>query len=339
MHVAIVHDSVSDADAPDARDAIVQAEAVAQALTSLGHTVCRIACSLNLLAVAAELRSQQVELVFNLVESIDGQGRLIHLLPFYLDALPMPYSGARAEAMMLTSSKTMAKAWMAAGGIPTPAWIGPWPGTDGRVQEGASRKRTWIVKSVWEHASIGLGPHSLIPNAGPQEIFPQLERRAAELGGACFAEHFIAGREFNLSLLADPGGPQVLPPAEIIFEGYTPEMPRIVDYRAKWDQSAFEYHHTPRRFEFDSSDAGLLKRLAALALRCWDHFGLKGYARVDFRVDDAGTPWVLEINTNPCLAPDAGFAAALGQAGIAFTDAVARIITDSRPPAQTAADA
>ncbi|MCU0556730.1 MAG: D-alanine--D-alanine ligase, partial [Desulfobacterales bacterium] len=90
MHVAIVHDVVGDTDAPDARDAIVQAEAVAQALTSLGHTVCRIACSLNLLAVAAELRNQQVELVFNLVESIDGQGRLIHLLPFYLDALPMP---------------------------------------------------------------------------------------------------------------------------------------------------------------------------------------------------------------------------------------------------------
>jgi D-alanine-D-alanine ligase len=338
MHVAIVHDSVTDADAPDARDAIVQADAVARALRSLGHTVCRIACSLNLLAVTAELRSRQVELVFNLVESIDGQGRLIHLLPFCLDALPMPYSGARAEAVMLTSSKTMAKAWMAAGGIPTPAWIGPWPGTDGRAQEGASRKRTWIVKSVWEHASIGLGPHSLISDAGPQQIFSQLAGRAAALGGACFAEHFIAGREFNLSLLAHPDGPQVLPPAEIIFEGYTPEMPRIVDYRAKWDQGAFEYHHTPRRFEFDSSDGGLLARLAALALRCWDHFGLKGYARVDFRVDHAGAPWVLEINANPCLAPDAGFAAALGQAGIAYADAIARIITDSLPPAQTGAD-
>ncbi|HSM74038.1 MAG TPA: D-alanine--D-alanine ligase, partial [Desulfobacterales bacterium] len=182
MHVAIVHDAVGESDAPDAQDVVVQADAVARALGALGHTVCRIACSLNLLALTAELRNRQVDLVFNLVESIGGQGRLIHLLPFCLDALPLPYSGAPAEAMMLTSSKTMAKAWMAAGAIPTPAWVGPWPGTDGRRDEAASGRGSWIVKSDWEHASIGLGPHSLVHDAGPAEIFEQLEQRAAELG-------------------------------------------------------------------------------------------------------------------------------------------------------------
>ena len=333
MRVAIVHDAVGESYAPDARDAIVQADAVARALGALGHTVCRIACSLNLLVVTSELRRRQVDLVFNLVESIGGQGRLIHLLPFCLDALPLPYTGAPAEAVMLTSSKTMAKAWMAAGAIPTPAWVGPWPGTDVRRDEAACGRGTWIVKSVWEHASIGLGPQSLVRDAGPAEIFDQLEQRAVDLGGACFAEHFIAGREFNLSLLAHPDGPQVLPPAEIIFEGYTAEMPRIVDYRAKWDPSAFEYHHTPRRFVFDATDAGLLARLTALALRCWDHFGLRGYARVDFRVDEAGAPWVLEINANPCLAPDAGFAAALARAGIPSADAIGRIVAASLPRA------
>ncbi len=333
MRVAIVHDAVGESDAPDARDAIVQADAVDRALGALGHTVCRIACSLNLLAVTSELRSRQADLVFNLVESIGGRGRLIHLLPFCLDALPLPYTGAPAETVMLTSSKTMAKAWMAAGAIPTPAWVGPWPGTGGRRDEAACGRGSWIVKSVWEHASIGLGPQSLVRDAGPAEIFGQLEQRAVELGGACFAEHFIAGREFNLSLLAHPDGPQVLPPAEIIFEGYTAEMPRIVDYRAKWDPSAFEYHHTPRRFAFDATDAALLARLTALALRCWEHFGLRGYARVDFRVDEAGAPWVLEINANPCLAPDAGFAAALARAGIPYADAIGRIVAASLPPA------
>lgn len=337
MKVAILHDTVGDADAPDARDVIVQADAVARALERLGHSCCRIPCTLNLSAVAAELRRRHVDLAFNLVESLEGRGRLIHLLPFCLDAMPLPYTGARAEAMMLTSSKTMAKAWMAAGGIPTPAWIGPWPGTDGGTPHGTSGDGTWIVKSVWEHASLGLGPHSLIRNAGPAQVFPLLAARARQLGGACFAEHFIPGREFNLSLLAHPGGPAVLPPAEIMFEGYTPEMPRIVDYRAKWDETAFEYHHTPRRFDFDSADKGLLERLEALARRCWHHFGLNGYARVDFRVDDMGTPWVLEINANPCLSPDAGFAAALERAGIAFQDAIGCIIADGQPAERTAA--
>ena len=157
MHVAIACDTVSDADAPDARDVMAQADAVAGALALLGHSSCRIACSLNLLSVDAELRRRQVDLVFNLVESLGGQGRLIHLLPFCLDAMGMPYTGARAEAMMFTSGKVLAKEWMAGAGIPTPAWIGPWPGGDGSVHGSDSGGEVWIIKSVWEHASIGPG--------------------------------------------------------------------------------------------------------------------------------------------------------------------------------------
>ncbi len=330
MRVAIVHDAVSDTDAPDARDVMAQADAVADALETLGHVVCRIACTLDLSAAAAELRGRRTEMVFNLVESIEGHGRLIHLLPFCLDAMAVPYTGARAEAVMLTSGKVLAKEWMAGAGIPTPAWIGPWPGGTPVVHGGAwDETDGWIIKSVWEHASIGLDGASIVRNAGADAVFPLLGPRAPLLGGACFAERFIAGREFNLSVLAGPRGPEVLPPAEIIFDGYTDAMPRIVDYRAKWDTDAFAYHHTPRRFDFEASDQPLLSSLKALALRCWHRFGLGGYARVDFRVDGDGRPWVLEINANPCLASDAGFAAALSRAGIAYACAVDRILSDA----------
>ena len=63
-----------------------------------------------------------------------------------------------------------------------------------------------------------------------------------------------------------------------------------------------------------------------LALECWRLFGLQGYVRVDFRVDQAGQPWILEINTNPCLSPDAGYAAALAEAGLDYDDAIRRIV-------------
>jgi D-alanine-D-alanine ligase len=61
-------------------------------------------------------------------------------------------------------------------------------------------------------------------------------------------------------------------------------------------------------------------------------FGLRGYARVDFRVDEDGRPWILEINANPCLSPDAGFAAALERAGIGFDQAIQRILEVSPDP-------
>jgi D-alanine-D-alanine ligase len=122
------------------------------------------------------------------------------------------------------------------------------------------------------------------------------------------------------------GTPQVLPPAEIDFSAFPPDKPRIVGYRAKWQADSFEYQNTPRRFDFPSADGPLLEQLRSLSLRCWALFGLRGYTRVDFRVDRDGRPWILEINTNPCLSPDAGFAAALQQAGIPFETAIQRIL-------------
>ena len=50
---------------------------------------------------------------------------------------------------------------------------------------------------------------------------------------------------------------------------------------------------------------------------------------VDFRVDQDGQPWVLEINANPCLSPDAGFAAAVCEAGLTFEDAIRYVIADA----------
>jgi D-alanine-D-alanine ligase len=332
VRIAVLHNSVRDGSAPDEADVLIQAAAVTDALNELGHEAFDVPCGLNLAMVRDRLTALGPNRVFNLVESLDGHGSLIHLVPYLLDALGTPYTGARAEAMLATSNKIMAKFRLRAGGLDTPDWVGPYPeaGTDG-VESGnlEGGPGMWIVKSVWEHASIGLDAAGLLRDRRPGDLWPELARRASGLGGSCFAEAFVDGREFNLAVLAGPAGPEVLPPAEIVFEGYGPDRPRIVDYRAKWDADSFEYTHTPRRFEFPETERLLLKRLTETALAAWRCFGLAGYARVDFRVDDGGRPWILEVNANPCLSPDAGFAAALERAGIPFAMAVDRILGDA----------
>jgi len=139
-----------------------------------------------------------------------------------------------------------------------------------------------------------------------------------------------------VSILAAEHGCELLPLAEIDFSGFPADKPHIVDYKAKWDPSSFEFHHTPRRFLGSAAEPSLRDELETLSQRCWDEFQLGGYARVDFRVDPKGRPWILEINTNPCLSPDAGFQAALaqgdgtgkGQGKITFPQAIARILDD-----------
>jgi D-alanine-D-alanine ligase len=331
MRIVIAHNDVPDTASPDEHDVLVQAAAVAEALKHLGHDALLLPCSLDLDAARRRLETMQADLVFNLVESLAGHGRLIHLFPALLDAMKIAYTGSCTEAIFTTSNKVLAKERMAAAALPTPAWIGPYPLHLPTLDSGAAvlEAQRWIVKSLWEHASIGLDDDVLVSADSTQALHQILAQRAPALGSACFAEAFIEGREFNLSLLAGLDGPEVLPPAEIIFEGFDRDRPRIVGYRAKWDAQSYEYHHTPRRFEFPPADNRLLEELRRAAVRCWQVFGLGGYARVDFRVDARKRLWILEINTNPCLSPDAGYAAAVAQAGMPFPQVVARILDDA----------
>ncbi len=320
MRVTILHNSVPPDASPDEADVLVQAEAVGRALRGRGHATTTFGCDLDLRVMAGALAAGAPEAVFNLVEGLAGHGRLIHLPPFVLEALGIPHAGCPAEAIYATGHKTLAKSLLRAAGLPTPDWLEP----DGDPAAGAPPPDRWIVKAVWEDASLGMDDAAVV--ASDEAARLALAARAGRPGGPWFAEAFVEGREFNLSLLDGPEGPQVLPAAEMLFHDFPPGKPRIVGYAAKWHAGSFEYEHTARTFDLPPADGPLLAELNRLALACWRLFRLRGWARVDFRVDRAGRPWILEINANPCLAPDAGFAAAVARAGLTYADAVDRIL-------------
>jgi len=321
MKVLILHGDVPPGAGQDEQDTLVQVEAVGRGLAALGHETAALPLGLDLTVAAAALAAQQPALVFNLVESLAGKGGLILLAPALLDALGWPYTGAGTAAITLTSNKLLAKRWLAASGLPTPPWF-----TNADLRPDLTVAGPWIVKSVWEHASLGLDEDSVLVEATGEALLAQWAACRNALGGEALAEAFIDGREFNLSLLEGPDGPEVLPPAEIRFDAYPAGKIRVVGYRAKWDKGSFEFANTPRSFDFPEGDAVLLERLRELTRRCWRHFGLRGYARVDFRVDRQGNPWILEVNANPCLSPDGGFQAAAQRAGLSFAEVLARIV-------------
>ncbi len=331
MNVAILFNQPRADAAADEADVLVQVEAVAAALLAAGHVVSRLACGLDLDHLGARLGAAPPDLVFNLVEGLGGHDRLYAVVPSLLDSIGIPYTGCPAEAIFVTTSKLLTKERLAAAGLPTPPVPARWPaGTGGAAT--AFTPGSYILKPVWEHGSLGMGDDVVVTVESLAELSTRLAELGETRGRACFAEAFVAGRELNLSLLAAGAAgaePEELPPAEIDFSAFPAGKPRIVGWAAKWDEGSFEYHHTPRRFDFPDCDRELLAELSHLARECWRLFGLAGYARVDFRVDAAGRPHVLEVNANPCLSPDAGFAAAAARAGLGYTAAISRIVAAS----------
>jgi ribosomal protein S18 acetylase RimI-like enzyme len=185
----------------------------------------------------------------------------------------------------------------------------------------------FLIKSVHEHGSLGIEGDSVVDVTSTDELDAAIRVRAPHMGGEAFAEQYVHGREFNVALLADEHGPRCLPIPEILFEyAADDDTPRIVGYRAKWAEGSAEFVGTPRQFEFGDHDAPLLRELERQALATWHAFGCDGYVRVDFRVDAQGRVYVIDVNTNPCLSPDAGYAAALARAGIPYDVAIERIV-------------
>ena len=324
MKIAILYDQAPAGADPDLADNTVQAEEISDILTAKGHLVIMTTLTSDRKRDEALHREIRPDLVFNLVEAPGGQGRFIADAPEMLERLDLPYTGAGPEAMRTTSNKLAAKHRLKLAGLPTPCWI-----EEHRLERSDATAERYIIKSVWEHGSIGLDDDAVIPGGDLDRLHQEMARRRPALGGECFSEEYVEGREFNISLLAGPNGPAVLPPAEILFDRFPVGVARIVGYQAKWSPHAYEYNNTPRRFDFGEEDRELLESLSALSLACWRLFGLRGWARVDFRVNLQNEPMILEVNANPCLSSDAGFMAAAARSGLKPGDVLDRIIEDA----------
>ena len=316
-HVMIVVPEMKEIEPDDNLATISTARELAKHYDALGYSHVIRQFDYMPQAFKAVIDEVRPDCVFNLVESVSGTSRLIHVPPIYLEELRIPYTGCPAHAIELSNDKVLAKKILELLNAPTPRWGQP------KTME-ANQPGTWIVKAQHEHASYGMSQANVV----------QGTTAAIELANALEAEHkidwmieeFIDGREFNVSMIQTGNGHRILPIAEIMFENYSQGMHKIIDYKAKWDDQSFEYKNTNRRYDFPGVDEPLLDALREISAKVWSGFDLRGWARIDFRVDAAGIPYVVDVNANPDLSLDAGFMAAAGRAKIAPHEAI-RMIT------------
>jgi D-alanine-D-alanine ligase len=316
-------------------DIMTQVEAIEEALADLGHRSVRIPFTREVSGFISKMRGAGIEMALNLCESLDEDPRFLGHSAALVELLEIPFSGSPSIALMITTDKVMTKRMLKSQGIRTPHYM-IYRGTGNFDFEALNYPV--VLKPIYEDASIGIDQESVFKDGRSlkeriQEFFDRF--------GPLLAEEYVGGREFNVSLFGYPS-PRVLPLAEIDFSDFPEDLFPIVGYRAKWDTSSFEYYHTPRRFP-QGLPFSLRQGIEGIALECFHLLMLRDYGRIDMRVDDEGQIYILEVNANPCLSPDAGFAAAAQQAGISYTDMVETLVefvekranNDGAPPSHT----
>ncbi len=316
----LAYDAAAEYGDASAQDVFIQMQAIENALRENDFPVARLAVGLDFAALKKTLSPYENPYVVNLVESLDGADSLQSIFTQLLEHWGIAFSGSGSQAMLLSNNKILAKTVLSGHGIPTPGYC--WLDDAGQLQRTPTFVKPdglWIVKPVAMHASLFMDDASVRGFADFAEIARHLRTLSGQHAIPFFAEQFIEGREFNISALEKDGKAWVLPPAEIDFSQLRTGKPKIVGYAAKWQEDSPEYAATKRVFNTIKPDSPLADTLQQLTEKTWTAFGLTGYARVDYRVDLIGNPYVLEINANPSLDPDAGLAAAACEAGLDFT--------------------
>ena len=282
--VCILHNAIEDGASLDARDVLVQVEEVSAALTTLGYEALPLAVGLDLEHTRAALRDLHPVGAFNLIEDVGGHAELISAVPMLLDGIGVPYTGASATGMFLTSNKVLTKVWLERHALPTPPWFEIEPSRCRRLQDAGSRSPCGEDASGRIDRRIG--------RRECREGARRLSHVRAD-GGTWFAESYIVVAR-SASRCSRTAPEWKCCRSRRSASSTTPR--RQAAHRrlqGEWNEDSFEYRHTLRDFAIAKAEQALHTRLAALARTCWQLFDMRGYARVDLRVDPQGEPWVL----------------------------------------------
>lgn len=311
------------------------ARAIMSALVAAGHEVTLTGVAgPDVFDVLSDLRASKPELVFNLCESMAGDPRNEPTFAGLLDVFRIPYTGADLPALAACLFKRRSKDILLGRGIATPPHrflANPAALEDPTLDQ---LDYPWFLKLGHEDASVGITEENRVRTGA--ELRARAHAMMVEFEQPVLAERFIEGREINVTLLGNGPELRMLPLHEIDFGAMPPGRPRIVSYAAKWDEAHVDYAGT-KPVPLRDPDPALVARCEQAARAAWDAHGLRDYARIDLRVDADGKPWVIDVNPNPDISPDAGVARAAAVAGMSYVqmiDAIAQAaLRRSRPRA------
>lgn len=250
----------------------------------------------NLPKAFSDLRSSDVDMVFNVCERINNSSLLEPHAAAILDTLQIPYTGSNPFTLSLCIDKIRVKKLLAYHDIPTPAWDYAYSMDDEIDDE---LKYPLIVKPGNTDNSIGITNESVVSNK--RELKRELEKIIVKMSRPALVEEYIEGDEYDISIIgSDETDLRVLPLSRSIFDKMPKGFWHIYPYDAKWEEkSAYN------KIVVQRPPKNISKRLESLiteiALDTYNILDCHDYGRVEVRVDKNDNPYVLELNPNPSI--------------------------------------
>jgi len=278
------------------------------------NDVSSFAINNNLDRTINKLISYSPDVIFNFVESIDGVSSYEYCLAGLFEMLGYDFTGNLPASLGNCLNKARAKTILRSFGINTPASTIISLEQIEKFDSGNFHLNfPVILKLLNEDASIGISELSVVndfDSLNNHILFLQTTYKQDVL-----VEEYIDGRELNIAVL----GNSTLPISEIKFDGLPKGLPKIVTYDGKWIADSIYYENTkpscPAHLDLD-----LKNEIENTALLAFSAMECRDYARVDIRVNKKNIPFVIEVNPNPDISMDSGFARAAAAANINYSN-------------------
>jgi len=290
-------------------------ECLKAAFEAQGHQVVLIGGARKLLE-RIQHSDLKVDIVFNISEGFRGRNRESQV-PAILDLYNIPFVGADALTLGVTLDKVVAKKCFMADKIPTAKYF------KATLEDDLFKLNTigfpLFVKTLHEGTSKGITQSSRVQNF--QQLKEQVEHINRNYKQPALVEEFIKGTEFTVGVIGN-NPPEAMPVVQYAIKGKTSLGNEFYSY-AHVAEKLVE-HICPAPI-----DTKLAARLQKLAVRAYKSVDCRDFGRVDFRVDEAGNPYVLEINPLPNLSPDDVFVLFGKVVGMSYNEIINKILDEA----------
>ena len=303
--------------------ALVSAQ-IEEALTKRGYTIKKLAANPPIKKLVRQLEDDDSDLIFNVCESLGGDGAEERRIASMLELLDKRFTGSGSLALTLAGDKSLAKKLFEFHDVSSPDFTIVAPGhTEGTKN---LDKFPLIVKPIATDASIGINAKSVVGTVN--ELMERIFSIHEEFHTPALVEEYIDGREIYVGVLGNP--PVVLTPIEWDLSKLPDNMPKIAGTEAKWEVEKTPEFKAAKEFvpEDILGNAEVMEKLRKAALGAWRAVQVRDYARIDMRLSKDGTPFVIEVNPNPWLDKQAEFAMAARKSKpeLSYGDMIEKIV-------------